>query len=368
MFSKKKPEGTEDQLHNLMNLGGFGGLQRKSSPGTSQQGPLRFEEVVKKHGVDLMLIVERVNNPHLKKFYQQDPQCFTRIANEVFIAIEGFNQNLVNGVDKETDFDLAKTQEILRASKAYKKEDERHVLCCILPVAFSLIVAEHKVPQNRLPIYASLQKGFEQAIIGRTEEPEDLKQNFEPVAEKHEHLDLKEVEKRFEQLIDIMKSEFAETRQAKEVIAFMEKQKTNPNVLKAVDLILQSYVELGQLDENGIREFLKIKDQVAHFIHSTKDWEQRKILETVVFPVATVTAISMVHGLTEQMNLSEEYRLKLRDRFQELTEEYRELAEDKDEPSHDILNEMQQILADNPDQDPMELLMKHIDSKFKSQS
>ncbi|CAD9227856.1 hypothetical protein BCEN4_740010 [Burkholderia cenocepacia] len=35
MFGKKKPtEGTEEQLHNLMNLGGFGGLQRKSSPGT----------------------------------------------------------------------------------------------------------------------------------------------------------------------------------------------------------------------------------------------------------------------------------------------------------------------------------------------
>ncbi|WP_141718637.1 MULTISPECIES: hypothetical protein [Burkholderia cepacia complex] len=36
MFSKKKPEGTEDQAHELMNLGGFGGLKRKSSPGTNK--------------------------------------------------------------------------------------------------------------------------------------------------------------------------------------------------------------------------------------------------------------------------------------------------------------------------------------------
>ena len=44
MFSKKKPEGTEDQAYDLMNLGGFGGLKRKSSPGTEASQPPQAQQ------------------------------------------------------------------------------------------------------------------------------------------------------------------------------------------------------------------------------------------------------------------------------------------------------------------------------------
>ena len=46
MFSKKKPEGTEDQAYDLMNLGGFGGLKRKSH---QEQKPLSHPKPSKSH-------------------------------------------------------------------------------------------------------------------------------------------------------------------------------------------------------------------------------------------------------------------------------------------------------------------------------
>lgn len=224
-----------------------------------------------------------------------------------------------------------------------------------------------EVSDSTLNMVSQFAEDYAKQTVQTEEDKNRLKQDFEPIAQKYKHLDSKESDKvlvAFEQLIDIMKSEFTEVEEHKEFIAFIERQKTNPNVLKVVELVLQSYAKLGALDENGIREFLKIKDQVAHFIQSNKDLEQRKIMETVLFPIATVTAISMVHGLVEQMGLSEEHKLKLRDRFQELTEEYREIAEHEDEPNSEILKELQQLIAENPDQDPMELLVKHIGSKF----
>lgn len=226
MFSKKKPEGTEDQAYDLMNLGGFGGLKRTSSPGTAKSDQ----------------------------------------ANSDSTSHDG------------------------------KQQEKNGTL--------------------------------------------------------------------FDHVLDIMKSEFSDTGKAKEVIAVMERERNNPNALKVADLIAQSYAKLSQLDENGIREFIQIKDQVGSFIRSIKDGTQRKILEIPVLPIATVTAISIVEGLTKQYELNQEQKNKLVDQFRALTQHYNELVDDEHDDQPEFLQEMQQIIADNPDEDPMQLLIKHVSSKF----
>ncbi len=70
MFSKKKPEGTEDQAYELMNLGGFGGLQRKSSPDTNETKPHQDDLSNTKQGLEALIdwSKEHVqNNPNKDK-------------------------------------------------------------------------------------------------------------------------------------------------------------------------------------------------------------------------------------------------------------------------------------------------------------
>ncbi|MBU9118358.1 hypothetical protein KTD15_06065 [Burkholderia multivorans] len=392
MFSKKKPEGTEDQAYDLMNLGGFGGLQRKSSPGTTEPSPngKPFENAIKQSGRTVEQVIKEQEEDISPDFYQKDPNTFSLVANYFYEVLIKVKSNLKQGKEFEVDLDGNIPMNMLKSSTAFSKDTATSYITSTFALVAAIFISldTRDIKDEERFSLLQLTKGVFGAIENfcnkefgknssrleelmqtvQTEEDKNrLKQDFEPIAQKYKHLDSKESDKvlvAFEQLIDIMKSEFTEVEEHKEFIAFIERQKTNPNVLKVVELVLQSYAKLGALDENGIREFLKIKDQVAHFIQSNKDLEQRKIMETVLFPIATVTAISMVHGLVEQMGLSEEHKLKLRDRFQELTEEYREIAEHEDEPNSEILKELQQLIAENPDQDPMELLVKHIGSKF----
>ncbi|WP_205191464.1 hypothetical protein [Burkholderia sp. LMG 13014] len=156
MFSKKKPEGTEDQAYDLMNLGGFGGLKRKSSPGTNETKPAHTPQKpsVSQQVLEALIAWAKenaANNEMLLKtihFVEQhkNDKDVLHIAKIIF---DSFDSILEQKEDYDTDEFLADRDKVKIFISTKNRQEELAILTVSIANIYAANLIERLVGNNR---------------------------------------------------------------------------------------------------------------------------------------------------------------------------------------------------------------------------
>ncbi|MBU9434198.1 hypothetical protein KTE91_03750 [Burkholderia multivorans] len=278
MFSKKKPEGTEDQAYDLMNLGGFGGLKRKSSPGTTEPSPngKPFENAIKQSGRTVEQVIKEQEEDISPDFYKKDPNTFSLVANYFYEVLIKVKNNLKQGEEFEVDLDGNIPMNMLKSSTAFSKDTATSYITS----TFALVAAIFISLETR-----DLKAGERLSLLQLTKGVFGAIENFcnkefgtetkQQTSEKNSEENPTKAQQALEYLLAWAKEEAQNNPKYLGIVDIVEQGKNDSKVLFIANIIFESFKRI--IDEQDFEEsdFVLQKEKVKKFI-SLEESEERK--------------------------------------------------------------------------------------------